>query len=91
MGFKPETCGHSLFRTFPFLSILAFFLGLLASTLLNTFFLCRDTWNNIVKWVVDDTNRPDFWWAVVEFQGLITRSRAQKLDTLDRTFVFVDL
>ena len=69
--FKLQTSGYPLFSTFPLLSFLAFFLGFLASAVLNAFLLCRDTWNNVIEWVFDDADRLDFRWAVVEFQAFI--------------------
>lgn len=71
------TCGYSLFSTFPLLNFLAFFLSLLASAVLNTFFLCRDARDDIVKWVVDNANRLDFWWATVQFQSFTKRNQGR--------------
>ena len=68
-GVQSKTTKYSLFSAFPSLSILAFFLCLLASTLLSTFLLCGDAWDNIVKWVVDNSNRFYLWWAMGRFQG----------------------
>jgi hypothetical protein len=69
-GAWARTAGCSLFSTFSSLSFLALFLCLLASALLNTFLLCCDAWNDVVKRVVDDADRLDLWRAVSRFQVL---------------------
>ena len=64
----PSIVEYPLFGSFLSLSFLALFLRLFASTLLNTFLLRGDPWDNIIKWIVDDPDRLDLWGAIVGFQ-----------------------
>ena len=65
----PSIVEYPLFGSFLSLSFLALFLRLFASTLLNTFLLRGDPWDNIIEWIVDDPDRLDLWGAMVLFQG----------------------